>query len=67
MRITKRRRLARRIQPIGVDKRMALGRDNLDMLHPDASQFAGYKLGRFLYVRFVLFEGADTGNAEQIF
>src|SRR5579864_7219042 len=46
---------------------MSLGRDDLDVFHSDAAQLVGHIVGRFLDVRLVLFEGADAGNAEEIF
>ena len=67
MRIHQDGRLARGVQPVGVKQRMSLGGDDLDILHADAAQFAGHKIGRFLNVGLVFFESADAGNAEKIF
>src|SRR5207302_9536491 len=42
MRIAKHSRRARGMQPVGINQRMSLGRDDLDVLHADAPQFAGH-------------------------
>ena len=57
----------RGVEPIRVKQRMPLGRDDFNVLHADASQFAGHEVGRFLHVRFVFFQSADAGNAEKVF
>ena len=59
--------LAGGMQPVGVDERMSLGGDDLDILHADAAQLVGHVVGGFLNVGLVLFERADAGNAEKIF
>ncbi len=59
--------LAGSVQPVGVEERMAGGLDDLDIIHADAAQFVGDKIGGLLDVGFVLVEGADAGNAEEIF
>ena len=46
---------------------MAFGRDDFNIFHADAAQIVGHEVGGLLYVRLMLFEGADAGNAEQIF
>jgi hypothetical protein len=46
---------------------MALGRDDLDVLHSDAAEFVGYEVSGFLYVGLVLLEGTDAGDTEEIF
>jgi hypothetical protein len=53
------------MQPVGINQGMALGGDNLDVLHADAAQLTGDELSRFLHVRLVFFEGTDAGNAEK--
>ena len=55
------------MQPVGVNQRMALGRDDLDMLEADALQIVGHHLGGLANVVFVLFGSADAGNAKQVF
>ena len=67
VRVAEHGRLAGGVQPVGVDERMSLGRDDLDVFHADAAEFAGHVVGGFLDVGLVLFEGADAGNAEKIF
>ncbi len=67
MRIAERGRLARRMQPVGIDQRMPLGCDDLDVLHPNAAQFVGHIVGRPLHIRLVFRRGADAGNAQQVF
>ena len=67
VRVAKHGGLARRVQPVGVDERMSLGGDDLDILHADAAQFVGHEVGGFLHVGLVLVERADAGNAEKIF
>ena len=46
-------RLAGSVQPIGVNQRVTLGRNDFNMFHPNASEFTGDKLSRLLHVRFV--------------
>ena len=55
------------MQPVGVNQRMAFGRDDLDMLEADALQIVGHDFGGLANVVFVLFGGADAGNAKQVF
>ena len=59
--------LPRAREPVGINQRMSLGRDDLDIFHADAPQFVGHKIGGFLDVGLVFFESADAGNAEKIF
>ena len=67
MRIAKHSRRARGMQPVGINQRMSLGRDDLDVLHADAPQLAGHVIRRPLDIGFVLRQGADAGNAQQVF
>ena len=67
VRIAQRRRLARGVQPVGVNQRMALGGNDLDILEADALQIVGHHLGGLADIVFVLFGGADAGDAKQIF
>ena len=67
VRIAQRGRLAGGVQPVGVNQRMALGGDDLDILKADALQVVGHHLGGLADIVFVLFGGADAGNAKQIF
>ena len=55
------------MQPIGVDKRMALGRNDLDIFHADSAQVVGYEVRGLLNVGFMLVERADAGDAKKIF
>ena len=55
------------MQPVGVDQRMALGRDDLNILKADALQIVGHDLSGLADIVFVLFGGADAGNAKQVF
>src|SRR5271166_3403391 len=57
--------LAMGVQPVGVKQGMSLGRNDLDVVHPDAAQLGGHKFCRFLDVAFMFIERADAGNAEQ--
>ncbi len=59
--------LAGGVQPVGVDERVSLGRDDLDVLHADAAQFVCDIVGGLLDIRLVFFEGTDAGDAEKIF
>ena len=43
------------------------GGDDLDIFETDALQLVGDELGGLLDVAFVLFQGADAGNAEEFF
>src|ERR1035438_5101671 len=54
------------MQPVGVDERMTLGRDDLHVFHTNAAQFICDEVSGFLNVGFVLVERADAGNAEKI-
>src|SRR6266568_431655 len=67
MRIAKRSGRARGVQPVGINQRMSLGRDDLDVLHADAPQLASHVIRRPLDIGFVLRQGADAGNAQQVF
>ena len=55
------------MQPIGIDERMPLSRDDFDILQPNAAQLTGNKVGSLLNIGFVLFKRADAGDAEKIF
>jgi hypothetical protein len=46
---------------------MALGRDNLDVLHADPAKLVGHKIGGCAHIALMFVEGADTRNAEKIF
>ena len=59
--------LAGSVQPIGIDQRMSLRRDDFNILHADAAQFAGYEIGGLLYIGFVLFQGTDARNTKKVF
>src|SRR6202011_3947327 len=52
--------------PVGIDKWMPLGGDDFDTFQPDTAQFVGDKVCSSLYVGFMFFQCADTGNAEKI-
>ena len=65
MRIHQNRRLAMRVQPIGVEQGMSLGRDDLDILHANAAQLFGHKFCRLLHVALMFLERADTGDAKK--
>ena len=67
VRVAEHRRLAGSMQPVGVNQRMALGRDDLDVLHADAAQIVGHEVGGLVHIGLVFGEGADAGNAEKIF
>ena len=67
MRVAQHGRLAGSVQPVGIDQRMALGRNGFDVLQPDAPKFGGHELGRLLHVGLVLLQRADAGDAEQVF
>ena len=58
--------LAGGVEPIGIKKRMSLGGDHFDIVHADAPQFVGDKIGGLLHIRFVLVKRADAGNAEEV-
>jgi hypothetical protein len=55
------------MKPVGIKQRMALCRYDLDILHADAPQFVGHKVGSFLNVAFVFVKRADAGDAKQVF
>src|SRR5208282_2049397 len=59
-------RLAMRMQPIGVKQRVPLGRDDLDIVHPNAAQLSRHKFRRLQHVAFVFIERADAGDAEKV-
>ena len=65
MRVHQNRGLAGRMQPVGVEQRVALSRNDFDILHPDAAQFGGHKFRRFPYIALVFVEGADAWNPEK--
>ncbi len=67
VRIAQRGGLAGGMQPVGVNQRMPLGRDDLDILEADALQVGGDHLGGLADIAFVFFGGADAGNAKQVF
>jgi len=60
-------RLARGVQPVGVDEGMALGGDDSTFSMPMRRRSVGHVVGRFLDVGLMLFERADAGNAEEVF
>ena len=53
------------MQPVGVDKGMAGGGDDLDVLHADAFEFFGEPLGSREDIRFVFGKRGDGGYAEE--
>jgi hypothetical protein len=59
--------LASGVKPITVDEWISGGLDDLDVLETDALEVIGNELGGALDVALVLFEGADTGDAEEVF
>ena len=67
VRIAQRGRLAGGMQPVGVHQRMTAGRNDLDILEADALQVGSDHLGGLADIAFVLFGGADAGNAQQVF
>ena len=67
MRVAENGGLSGGMQPVGINKRMSLGGDDLNIFHADAAQFAGYVVGGLFNVGLVFFEGADAGNAKEIF
>src|SRR5579875_2195887 len=58
--------LALGVQPVGVDKWMARGVDDLDVLHADAGELGGEPLGGAADVGLVLGQSGDGGNAQEI-
>ena len=55
VRIAQRSRLAGGMQPVGVNQRMSLGGDDLDILEADALQIGSDHLGGLADISFVLF------------
>ena len=72
VRVAEHGRLARGVQPVGIDQRMRVGPllgrggDDLDVLEADALELVGADLGRFFRVLVVLFQGADAGDSQQV-
>jgi hypothetical protein len=66
MRVAEDRGFAGSMQPVGIEKRMALGGEDLDVFHADAAEFVGHEVRGSLDVGLVFFERADTGDAEKI-
>ncbi len=66
VRVAKHRRLARSMQPVGINQRVALSWDHLDVFHSNAPQFARHIVRRSQHVGFVLGKRADAGNAQEI-
>ena len=58
--------LAGCMQPVGVEQGMALGGNDLDILHADAAQFVGDKFRRLLHIALVLVQRADAGDAKEV-
>ena len=67
VRIAKHGRFAAGVQPVGIDKWMSLGCDDLDILHADAAQFAGHTIGCLLDVGLMFLESANAWNAKKVF
>jgi hypothetical protein len=53
------------VKPVGVDERMARGGDDLNVLHADAGEFFGERLGGSEDVPFVFGKGGDGRDAEE--
>ena len=66
VRVTEHGWLALGMEPVCIDKRMSLGRNDLNIFQTDAAQFVSHEVGGFLNVGFVLFEGADAGDTKKI-
>src|SRR5439155_5638784 len=66
VRITQRCRFTRRFNPVSVDQRMTLSRNDLDMLQADSSHLGSHKVRGLLHIGLVLSQGTDTGDAKQI-
>jgi hypothetical protein len=55
------------MQPVSVNQRMLLRRDDFHVLEADALQVVRDDLSGLANIVFVLFGGADAGNAKQVF
>ena len=55
------------MQPVGVDQRVSLGGDDLDIFQADGAHLVSDEGGGALHIVFMLRQGADAGNAEQVF
>jgi hypothetical protein len=66
MPVAKHSRLARRVQPIGVNQRMMACRDHLHMFQFGAIQTIGDELCRARDIVLMLRQRADAGYAQQI-
>ncbi len=66
MAVTKNGWLALGVQPIAIDQRIAIGRNDLDMLDAGVFQAIGDEVGGSLDVGLVLGQSADAGDAEKI-
>ena len=59
-------RLARGMQPVGIDQRMTVGFDQPHVLHADAGQLGGQRLGGAAAIALVLGQRGDGRNAQQV-
>jgi hypothetical protein len=57
--------LAGCVEPVGINERVTGGGDDLDVLHTDAGQFFGERLGGGKDVRLVLGKRGYGGDAEE--
>ena len=55
-----------RMEPIGVDQRVTLGRNHLDVFQASGAQTAGDEFSRAVDIRFVIGQGTDARNAQQV-
>ena len=55
------------MEPIGIDKGMALSGDDFHVFHTNSPEFVGHVFSRFLDIGFMLGRRADAGDAKQIF
>ena len=67
VRVAKHGGFAAGVQPIGVNERMSLGGNDLDILHVDTAQFVCDIIGGFLNVGLVFLERANAWNAKKVF
>ena len=54
------------VQPIGVDQRMFVRLDELDVLHAGGAQGVGDEVGGAIDIGAVFGQGADAGNAQEL-
>src|SRR5947208_1364216 len=71
--VAKDRRLVRRMQPVGIDKRMAIGMirrhglNKMDVLHTDTAELSGNELSGAANVACMLGQRGDGRYAKQCF